>query len=110
MFKSLKRIILIILPGIFLIGYNIGTGSITAMSKAGASVGNALLWTILLSCLITFYLLDRFSIFTIVTGKTFIQGVKQHIHPSISFFITASLVIIILTALLGIMGIIVDTF
>lgn len=97
------------LPGIFLIGYNIGTGSITAMSKAGASFGTSLLWTILLSCIITFYLLDRFSFYTIVTGETFVHGIKKHIHPSVSWFLTAALVIIILAAILGLMGILSDT-
>ena len=97
------------MPGIFLIGYNIGTGSITAMSKAGASFGSALLWTIMLSCIITFYLLDRFSLYTIVTGETAIQGFKKHVHPAVSWFLTASLVVIILAALLGITGILTDT-
>jgi Mn2+/Fe2+ NRAMP family transporter len=106
---KLKKIFISILPGIFLIGYNIGTGSITAMSKAGASFGSALLWTILLSCIITFYLLDRFSYYTIVTGDTFIQGIKKHIHPGISLFLTVALIIIILAALLGLMGILTDT-
>jgi Mn2+/Fe2+ NRAMP family transporter len=36
-----------IMPGIFLIGYNIGTGSLTAMSKAGANYGMDLLWAVL---------------------------------------------------------------
>jgi len=104
-----KRLIISILPGIFLIGYNIGTGSITAMSKAGASFGTALLWTILLSCIITFYLLDRFSFYTIVTGETIIQGIKKHLHPFISWFLTTALVVIIFAALLGLTGILTDT-
>ncbi len=33
----MKKLFMSILPGIFLIGYNIGTGSLTAMSKAGAN-------------------------------------------------------------------------
>jgi len=32
-----------LMPGIFLIGYNIGTGSLTAMSKAGANYGTGIL-------------------------------------------------------------------
>ncbi len=79
------------------------------MSKAGASFGNALLWTVLLSCIITFYLLDRFSFYTIVTGDTIIQGIKKHIHPAVSWFLTTALVIIIMAALLGITGILTDT-
>lgn len=109
MMTKLKRLIISVLPGIFLIGYNIGTGSITAMSKAGASFGTGLMWTILLSCIITFYLLDRFSYYTIVTGETIIQGIKKHLHPSISWFLTSSLVVIILAALLGLTGILTDT-
>lgn len=105
----LKQFFISLLPGIFLIGYNIGTGSITAMSKAGATFGSALLWTVLLSCIITFYLLDRFSFFTIVTGETFVQGIKKHLHPAISWFLTTALVIIILAAILGLMGILTDT-
>jgi len=104
-----KRLIISVLPGIFLIGYNIGTGSIAAMSKAGASFGTGLLWTVFISCLITFYLLDRFSFYTIITGDTVIQGIKKHIHPSVSLFLTIALVIIILGAILGLMGILVDT-
>lgn len=107
--NKIKKVIRVLLPGIFLIGYNIGTGSITAMSKAGASFDTSLLWTILLSCIITFYLLDRFSLYTIVTGDTAIQGIKKHTHPAVSWFLTAALVIIILAALLGITGILTDT-
>jgi manganese transport protein len=107
--SRLKRLFISLLPGIFLIGYNIGTGSITAMSKAGASFGTSLLWTVLLSCIITFYLLDRFSFYTIVTGETIIQGIKKHLHPAVSWFLTTALVIIIMAALLGIMGIMTDT-
>lgn len=107
--SKLKRLFISLLPGIFLIGYNIGTGSITAMSKAGASFGTALLWTVLLSCIITFYLLDRFSFYTIVTGETIIQGIKKHLHPAFSWFLTTALVIIIMAALLGITGILTDT-
>lgn len=105
----IKKVIHLLLPGIFLIGYNIGTGSITAMSKAGASFGHSLLWTVLLSCVITFYLIDRFSLFTIVTGQTAIQGIKRNIHPGISLFLTTALVVIILAALLGITGILTDS-
>ena len=45
--SKFKRLIISILHGVFLVGYNIGTGSITAISKAGASFGTALLWTII---------------------------------------------------------------
>jgi len=103
-----SRLIASLLPGIFLIGYNIGTGSITAMSKAGANFGTGLLWAVLLSCLITYHLMSLCSRFTIVTGMTLIEGFKKHIS---SWFAIAMLVIlssIILSALIGVLGIIAE--
>ena len=50
----LKRIIAIVLgfgPGIFAIGYTIGTGSVTSMIVAGSKFGMQLLWVLLLSCI-----------------------------------------------------------
>jgi hypothetical protein len=36
---GLKAKLALFLPGIFLLGFNIGTGSVTTMAKAGASYG-----------------------------------------------------------------------
>lgn len=58
-----------IAPGIFLVGYNIGTGSITTMASAGASYGMTLTWALALSCLFTYVLIIAFSRYTIITGK-----------------------------------------
>ena len=106
--SKIKRAVLSILPGIFLIGYNIGTGSVTAMSKAGANFGLDLLWAILISCVITYYLIVLFSRFTMVTSQTFIQGVKDHIHPGLAILLLVSLSVIIISALIGILGIIAE--
>ncbi len=106
--SKLKRIIASVLPGIFLIGYNVGTGSVTSMSKAGANFGLELLWTILISCLITYYLIIHFSKYTMVTGKTVIQGIKDHIHPGAAIFLIIVLSIIILSALMGLLGILAE--
>ena len=49
----LQKIIAILLafgPGIFAIGYTIGTGSVTSMIVAGSKFGMQLLWVLLLSC------------------------------------------------------------
>lgn len=106
--KKIKTFIASILPGIFLIGYNIGTGSITSMSKAGANFGLELLWAILISCIITYYLINQFSRYTMITGETIIQGIKKHIHPSVAMGLIIALSIIIVTALIGILGIIAE--
>ena len=105
---SLKKVIASLLPGIFLIGYNIGTGSITSMSKSGANFGMDLLWAVLLSCLITYYLINLFSKYTMVSGETVIQGMKKHISPALVIVLITALSMIILAALMGVIGIIAD--
>jgi len=105
---KLKRLLASLLPGIFLIGYNIGTGSITSMSKSGANFGMDLMWAVLLSCLITYYLINLFSKYTMVTGETVIQGMRKHISPALVIILIAALSMIILAALMGVIGIIAD--
>ncbi len=106
--SRIKKMMASILPGIFLIGYNVGTGSVTSMSKAGANFGLDLLWTVLISCLITYYLIVLFSRYTMVTGETIIQGIKKHIHPGLAILLISALSIIIVSALTGLLGILAD--
>lgn len=97
-----------LMPGIFLIGYNIGTGSLTAMSKAGASFGCDLLWAVLLSCLITWYLINFFSRFTMASGMTAMEAYRKHIHPAYAWTLWCGLAIIILSALMAMIGLLSD--
>lgn len=106
--QKLKTFLASILPGVFIIGYNVGTGSISSMSKAGANFGLDLLWTILISCVITYYLLLLFSRYTMVTGETVIQGMKHHISPTLTVVFIGMLSIIILNALMGVLGIVAE--
>ena len=106
--SKISRLITSLLPGIFLIGYNVGTGSVTSMSKAGANFGLDLLWTVFISCLITYYLITQFSKYTMVTGKTIIQGIKEDIHPALAIVLIVSLSAIILSALMGLLGIVAE--
>ena len=76
-----RRLLASVMPGIFLIGYNIGTGSLTAMSKAGANFGADLLWAVLVSGLITWYLINFFSRFTMASGLTAMEAFRRHLHP-----------------------------
>lgn len=96
------------MPGIFLIGYNIGTGSLTAMSKAGANFGTDLLWAVLLSCLITWYLINFFSRFTMASGMTAMEAYRNYIHPLYAWVLWAGLSIIILSALMAMIGLLTD--
>jgi Mn2+/Fe2+ NRAMP family transporter len=102
--SRIRNIIATILPGIFIIGYNVGTGSITSMAKAGANFGYDLLWTIAVSCLITYYLIVHFSKFTMVSGETFIEGIKNQIHAVFALVFIILLWMIIIGALMGGMG------
>ena len=94
------------LPGIFLLGFNIGTGSITAMAVAGANYGMALLWTIVASCLCTFFMINIYSRYTMVTGETALQAFKKHIHPLMGIYFIIALTLGVAGSVMGVMGIV----
>ena len=75
-FKKLWLLLLSIGPGIFCIGYTIGTGSVTSMSKAGSQYGTSFLWILLLSCLFSWVLMEAYGRYAIVTGQTSIHSFK----------------------------------
>jgi len=98
----------LILPGIFLLGFNIGTGSVTAMAKAGATYGMSLLWTIVASCLATFFMINLYSRYTMVTGETALQAFRKHIHPAVGIFFIVALTTGVMGSVMGVMGIVAD--
>ncbi len=110
----MKRKILIALsavgPGLFLIGYNIGTGSITTMAKAGANYGMTLFWALILSAIFTYILMIAYGQVTLVTGKTALYNIRKNffIGPVLSIYILIALVTGELLAVMGVMGIVVD--
>jgi manganese transport protein len=79
----LKKIIAIVLgfgPGIFAIGYTIGTGSVTSMVKAGSAYGMQLTWVLLLSCLFSGILMFVYGNYTLITGETTLFSFKKYIR------------------------------
>jgi len=110
----LKKKILILLgligPGLFLIGYNIGTGSVTTMAKAGAEYGMTLFWAVVLSCWFTYILMVAYGRLTLISGKTALFNIKTEIKGGkwLAIYILLALVIGELLALIGIMGIMAD--
>jgi len=96
------------LPGIFLLGFNLGTGSVTAMAKAGADYGMAMLWAIVASCLCTFFMINIYSRYTMVTGETALQAFKKHIHPGVGIYFIAALALGVCGSVMGVMGIVAD--
>ena len=97
-------------PGLFLIGYNIGTGSVTTMARAGARYGMNLFWALLLSCIFTYILMVAYGQLTLVSGKTALNNFKNHfrIGKPLSIYIIIALITGELLAIMGVMGIVVD--
>jgi Mn2+/Fe2+ NRAMP family transporter len=77
--KKLLTIILAFGPGIFAIGYTIGTGSVTSMIVAGSTYGMQLLWVLLLSCLFSGMLIFAYGNYALVTGETALYAFKKHL-------------------------------
>ena len=96
------------LPGIFLLGFNIGTGSVTAMAKAGADYGMSLLWTLIASCLCTFFMINLYGRYTLVTGETALQAFRKHIHPAVGIYFIVALTLGVCGSVMGVMGIVAD--
>jgi manganese transport protein len=97
-------------PGLFLIGYNIGTGSVTTMAKTGAEHGMELFWTLVLACIFTFILMVAYGKVTLVSGHTALFNFKNEFRYGyiLSLYILIALIIGELLALIGVMGIVAD--
>ena len=98
-------------PGLFLIGYNIGTGSITTMGMAGARYGMNLLWALVLSGIFTYVLMVGFGRLTLVTGRTALQSFKTgipRVGKVLALYVLVALVLGELVALTGVMGIVAE--
>jgi len=100
-------------PGLFLIGYNIGTGSVTTMAKTGAEHGMQLFWALVLSCVFTYFLMVAYGQVTLVTGQTALWTLRKrftsfHLGKILAIYILIALILGELLALMGIMGIVAD--
>ncbi|MGB5353524.1 MAG: Nramp family divalent metal transporter [Woeseia sp.] len=104
----LSKTLALFLPGIFLLGFNIGTGSVTAMAKAGATYGMSLLWTIVASCLATYFMINAYGKLTLVTGETALQAFRRHIHPLVGLFFIVALTAGVCGSVMGVMGIVAE--
>lgn len=106
----LRKIVLFLLgigPGIFAIGYTIGTGSVTSMIVAGSTYGMQLLWVLTLSCLFSWVLMEAYGRYYLVTGETALYAFRKRLKFG---SIIAILIIIGITfgqwnSLIGILGI-----
>lgn len=95
-------------PGIFLVGYNIGTGSVTTMASAGASYGTGLLWAVLISCVFTYFLILAFGQYTLRSGKTALQSFNENFGTGIAKFVLWSLIISEMVSSIGVMAVVTE--
>ncbi|MEO1020974.1 MAG: Nramp family divalent metal transporter [Bacteroidota bacterium] len=95
-----------IAPGLFLIGYNIGTGSITTMAATGAEFGMQLYWALLLSCVFTFVLIITFGKFTLITGDTTLSAFKTHFGKWVAGFVLLALLFSEGVSSMGVMAVV----
>jgi len=79
LWKKIVALVLAFGPGIFAIGYTIGTGSVTSMIVAGSTYGMQLLWVLLLSCLFSGLLIFAYGNYALVTGETALYAFKKHL-------------------------------
>jgi Mn2+/Fe2+ NRAMP family transporter len=78
-FKRLWLLLLSVGPGIFCIGYTIGTGSVTSMIKSGSQYGLQLLWVLFLSAFFAWILMESFGRYAAVTGNTAVQSFRTRL-------------------------------
>jgi len=106
----LKKIVALVLsfgPGIFAIGYTIGTGSVTSMIVAGSTFGMELLWVLLLSCIFSGVLMFAYGNFALISGETALYGFKKYIKGGkyLAILIIVGITFGQWNSLMGILGI-----
>ncbi len=104
--KKISLFFASIAPGIFLVGYNIGTGSVTTAASTGAQYGMTYIWPLLLSCVFTYILIVAFGRFTIVSGDTALSSYKKHFGKGTAVFVLLSVVLSEWVAFMGVMGVV----
>lgn len=108
MLKKLWLFLLSMAPGLFLLGYNIGTGSVTSMASAGADYGMGLFWTLIVSALFTYVMIVAVTRLTIASGDTLLTGMRKIWGQPIALAACIMLVGSDIFGMMGVMGIIGD--
>ena len=108
--KRVKRAAASLAPGIFIIGYVVGTGSVTTMSSAGASYGMSLTWTLALASVFTHLMIVGISRLTILSGQTLLYLFRRHFGTPVTVLMILSLVATQITSIIGVIAIVADVF
>lgn len=80
LFKKILHLIALVGPGLFCLGFTIGTGSVTSMVKSGSMFGTGLLWVLAISAFFTWVMTEAYGRFGIVTGDTAIHGIRHNLR------------------------------
>lgn len=102
--RRLLRLLLIFGPGIFCVGYTIGTGSVTTMIQAGSTYGLRYLWVVALSSLFCGFLMEAYGRFSLVTGKTTIQAFREMFGKPVAWLVLGMVVLGQWCCLSGLVG------
>lgn len=78
-FRRVLRIIALVGPGLFCLGFTIGTGSVTSMVKSGSMYGTGLLWVLAISAFFTWVMTQAYGHYGIVSGDTAIHGIRRNL-------------------------------
>ncbi len=70
-------------PGLIIAGSIVGSGELIATTQTGAEAGFALLWIILIGCVIKVFTQIEFGRFSIVTGETTMAGLNALPGPAL---------------------------
>jgi manganese transport protein len=95
-------------PGIFMIGYIIGTGSVTAMSSAGSRYSMTLVWTLILASLFNHVMVVALSRLTILSGETTLRSFRKGFGAPVTLFLIVGMAGTQLTSIIGVMAIVSD--
>ncbi|MFO7825718.1 MAG: Nramp family divalent metal transporter [Cyclobacterium sp.] len=106
LFQKIWLFMLGIGPGIFCIGYTIGTGSVTSMAKAGSQFGMQLLWVLVLSCIFSWVLMEAYGRYAVITGQTSIYSFKTKLKGGkvIAYLVVGGIILAQWNSLSGILG------
>ena len=70
-------------PGLIVAGSIVGSGELIATTKTGAEAGFWLLWLILIGCIIKVFVQVEFGRFSIVTGRSTMDGLNEVPGPKL---------------------------
>ena len=108
--SKFKKFLSSIGPGIFIIGYVVGTGSVTTLASSGAKYGMSMTWALALSCFFTYIMIISISRLTILSGKTLIHLIRSKFGSLAAIIIIVGLMITVISSVIGLTAIATDVF